>query len=148
VFEVARRVSRNEARGVRDADVQAALEHLDENAAINVVAGGQMSFGPQGEVSTLQRSTHIRVVRGTITFSDSMVVEIQLTADGPGSVEIVEGVPELVKQAARQSNKEVGALIDAMFADKPVRGRDNTVTVRGKLNPRQVNRFFELYRGP
>jgi serine/threonine protein kinase len=140
----ARRFFQNEQRVLKDTELQAALERPNEKAAVYLAIGGQVSVGSMQEKSTLQQAARIKLIRGSIYMNGGVMVELHLTAVDAASVELVETFPATIKLSIQTANKDMGELIDAAFSDKPTRGPGNSVTVRGRFNPKQVRRFLEL----
>jgi serine/threonine protein kinase len=139
----ARRYLQNDTR-LNSSEIQMAVERLDERTSLTLLVGGQVLFmGPMQEKSTLQQAAHIKLIRGYLLMGPGIQSEFYFTATDADSVDFVEGFPAHLRGMLRKSNNELGDLIDAMF-EKPVRGPNNTISIRGRLNPKQVNRLFEL----
>jgi len=140
-----RRFIQNDMRSLRDPLVQAAVERLDENATAVVVVGGQLGMAtPTNEKTTLQDGYGIKLIRGSIRIANGVGADFHFTAEDAGAIESVENFPGMIKTAFRSSNKELGDLLDSMFAEKPQRGPNNTVIIRGQLNLKQVARVFDI----
>jgi serine/threonine protein kinase len=137
----------NNIRPVRDTLVQNAVERLDENASVVVVMGGQLVMAtpnPNEKSTTLQDGYGIKLVRGSLRIANGVAADFQFVAEDAAAVEHVENFPGMIKTSFRTGNKELGDLLDSMFSEKPQRGPNNTVSIRGVLNLKQVGRVFEI----
>jgi serine/threonine protein kinase len=144
----ARRFTQNDMRPVlRDAGLQGAVERLEENPGVFLGISGQLiTTSPTNEKATLQAGTGVKLIRGSMTVGNGLAAEIHFTAVDAAALDAVENFPGIIRTWIRTGNKDMGDLLDSMFSEKPLRGPNNTVSIRGQLNAKQVNHLFEVLR--
>jgi serine/threonine protein kinase len=141
VVQGARRFTQNDMRPVlRDSSLQGPVEHLDEHPGVFLVIGGQLIT----EKVTLQAGVGVKLIRGSMTLGSGVATEVHFTAVDASAVDAVENFAGMIKVWARSGGKDLGDLIDNAFSEKPLRGPNNTVSVRGQLNAKQVTQLLEI----
>jgi hypothetical protein len=130
---------------LRDSAVQAAIDNIEPQASVTVIVGGHLhAVNEKKEKGTLASLFRVRLVRGVFHISDGIEAAITFNGADAAAVDQIITILETVKTALRQEGQEVGELLSTAFADKPVRGREHTVSIRGQMNARQAARLLDV----